>query len=66
MHPKSFVSNFWGAVHSPRGERTATSPSPVSTKRETGEGYFCGQHRSPIPTFPKGKERHSNALKHSK
>ena len=41
----------------PKGrEKAATSPSPVSTKRETGEGYFCGQHRSPIPAFPKGKE----------
>ena len=41
----------------PKGrEKATTNPSPVSSKRETGEGCFCGQHRSPIPAFPKGKE----------
>ena len=53
--------------NSPQGERES-SDKPLSgfPKKGNWGGAFCGQHRSPIPTFPKGKERHSNALKHSK
>ena len=43
----------------------ATLGYVIATPTELPE-VRTSQHRSPIPAFPKGKERHSNALKHSK
>ena len=43
----------------------ATLGYVIATPTELPE-VRTSKHRSPIPAFPKGKERHSNALKHSK
>ena len=44
--------------NSPQRERES-SDKPLSgfPKKGNWGGAFCDQHRGPIPTFPKGKER---------
>ena len=54
-------------IHIPRVEalRTSTLGYEIATPSEL-PGVRTIQHRGPIPAFPKGKERHTNILKHNK